>query len=199
MKHTAFTLSLLAVGALSLLNACSKEIDAAPASSGKASKAAVESDAAREPQLAGLVGRARERWQLIENDDWIQSYSFLTKQRREMQDLGSYLSGSTVHKYVVKQDPVLVAQDGSTAYVQVLVEWTPTHPELKNAANADAGSLTSDIDMTETWVWESGDWFFMNGDRTRDFNKEHPSLFRRKSEKASDEPETAALEEGQPK
>lgn len=194
MKHTAITLSLFAFGALVLSTACSSETEAAGPPQGATAKSSEAAAVVAEPQVAALVSRAQARWQLIENEDWIQSYSYLAKEIREFQDLGAYLSGASVHEYIVKQEPLLVGQDGLQAYVQVLVEWTPTHPELKNAANADQGSLTQDIDMIETWTWENGDWFFVNGARARDFIQEHPSLFRRKGEKAPEAPETAVLE-----
>lgn len=197
MKHTAILLSFFAAGTLAVLSACSNETEAAGPSSADAAKSGAALAEVVAPQVSALVPRAKSRWQLIENEDWIQSYSYLAKQIRAFQDLGGYLSGSAVHKYVVKQEPVLIGQDGVQAYVQVLVEWTPTHEELKSAANAAQGSLTQDIDMIETWTWENGDWYFVNGDRARDFIQEHPSLFRRKGDKAPEAPETAVLEGGE--
>jgi len=203
MKHTAIFLSLFAVGAIATFSACSSETEAAgPAVTSAAGVAKSTSAPAAEgvhPLLASLNQRADDRWNLIENEDWIQSYSYLSREIRAIQDLGTYLKGSSDHNYVVKSDPVLVGQDGLYAYVQVLVEWTPTHAELRNAANADEGGFTQDIDMIESWVWEDGEWFFVKGERARDFIHEHPSLFRRGGQDAPESPETAVLEEDGPK
>jgi hypothetical protein len=197
MKHTAIFLSLFAVGAIATFSACSTETEAAgpetTASKSGAAEAAPADD--QHPLHSSLTKRASDRWQLIENEDWIQSYSYLSKEIRAFQDLGSYLKGSSEHRYVVKSDPVLVGQDGQQAFVQVLVEWTPTHAELKTAANAAADGFTQDIDMIETWVWEQGDWYFVNGDRARDFIQAHPKMFRRDEPAAPESPETAVLEQ----
>jgi hypothetical protein len=195
MKHTAILLSFFAVGAVTVFSACSSETDAAtPNAVDTAAQSAAPVEEVH-PLLASLTTRARTRWQLIENLDWIQAYDFNAKQLRDVQDLGSYLSGASDHHYVVKTEPELIGQDGRQAFVQVLVEWTPMHPEIKMAANANDGSLVQDIDMIETWVWEDEEWYFVNGNRARDFIKDHPSLFKRdKSKETPASSETAALE-----
>lgn len=193
MKHTAKYLSLFSVGALLLLSACSQESEAAaPKTSDQGS--AASSSAAVEPVLSTLEKRATDRWQLIENEDWIQSYSFNSKIAKKARDLGSYLNGSSDNHYVVLSAPKLIGSDGTKGFVQVMVEWTPTHAELKNAANAGDGQYTDELDMVETWVWEGGEWFWENTSRTYEFVAAHPSLFRRDGNSAADSSESAALE-----
>jgi len=191
MKHTVQLLSLVTLGAIAWLSSCSTDVDAAGPTEPAAAEVAAEEDQLNEPTLDTLTARALARWQLIENEDWIQAYSFLGDISRRHQDLGQYLSGSSDHHYLIKSSPQFVAADEKFAYVQVLVEWTPTHPALLQANNVDQGTLTQDIDMIETWTWQGDDWYFLTGVRESEFRAAHPSLFAR--DKSADE-EQAALE-----
>ncbi len=190
MKHSAILLSFLAAGALCLAPACNDHTEAGSGDGQSASTDQAAAPAAEEaPAEAESVGdaaalerRAAERWQLIEKEDWIQSYDYLAPQLRRQQPLGEYLSGSTDHHYIVKTNPAFIARDDRLGYLQVIVEWTPTHAELATAANVDDGSLTQDIDMTETWGFHEGEWYFLKAQRSSDFRKQNPKVFRRDRE-----------------
>jgi len=190
MKHTVQLLPLLTLGAIAWLSSCSADVEASgPGEPATAEVAAAEADKANEATLDTLTARALARWQLIENEDWVQAYTFLGEVSRRNQDLGSYMSGSKDHHYLVKSTPQFVAADEKYAYVQVLVEWTPTHPALLQADNVGEGSLTRDIDMIETWTWQGDDWYFLTAGRESEFRATHPSLFAR--DKPADQEQAA--------
>ena len=189
MKHSALLLTLFSAAALCWTAGCSHETEAAgrgeaDAAAPAADEGATEEVAALEPVTAALAPRAAARWELIEKEDWIQSYDYLAPQIRKQQDLGSYLAGSSDHHYLIKSDPVFVGLEGKLGFTQVVVEWTPTHAEIQQAANLSDGELTQDIDMTETWAWQDGEWYFIKAQRSNDFRRENPSFFKRQREAA---------------
>lgn len=201
MKHSALLPTLLAAGALAFTPACNQDTEAGDASAADATAdrtvavadADAEPEAPAEPTDAGLVARSAQRLELIEKADWIQSYDFLAPQVRRQQPLGDYLKGTEDNHYIVKRAPALIAREGRLGYLQVVIDWTPTHSELQTAANIDDGNLTQELDLTETWGFQDGEWHFLKWERSNEFRRSHPKLFRRDRE-ASADTETASDE-----
>ena len=184
MNHSATLLALLSAGALTFTAACSSETEAAPPNSADASSQGAQASdedvaVATDPVPSALVGRSAARLELIEKEDWIQSYDFLSENVQEYQPMGDYLKGTQDNHYVNKAEPTLLATDGELGYVQVVVDWTPTHAEIQQANNLQGQDLTQELHLVETWRWEQGDWRFLRWQRGSDFRNENPKLFRR--------------------
>ncbi len=123
--------------------------------------------------LEALTERARMRWSLIEAADWIASYDYLEARVRAAQSIGEYLTAADHHYYLVTDGPRAVGRvDDETALVRVVVDWTPTHPELE-AAGQD---LTQSIAMVETWRFEDGAWWFARAEREATARERHPEV-----------------------
>lgn len=155
----------------------------APAPTRESAAEAREDASAVEPKPerdAGevLVARADARWGFIEEEAWERVYPFLTPEWRESQSLPEFVRNAEHHHYVVTARPSLLALDGDAGYVEVTVDWTPTHPEIVEAPNYEEFDFPDEIEMVETWERVGGTWFHAIGERRDAFRAERPDLFR---------------------
>jgi len=155
---------------------------AACAPSGNESKAAPVAPVAapKTPTDEGLLARARARWGLIDTEDWIGAYNFITPEVRKANPIGKYLQGKENHRYDNPVVESILSKDESKgqAYVRSRVVWTPQHPQIKTLKLEPGQSLTEEVPIVETWKWHKDDWYFVEQEGADKFFEEHPQLLR---------------------
>ena len=128
------------------------------------------------PDSDRLLERARELWQHKQGGDWIQVYDFLAPQYKRGMPLGKYLSGKENHIYEDASDPLLLKIKEDRGFVEIHVQWTPTHPILATIDNAE-GPLTQVLDEVDEWIWYDGEWWLAQQHRLKEIRRSHPFLW----------------------
>lgn len=164
---------------LLLLAACGGEAgshSAPPAGAGEPDPAAEAASEVAAPDPSRAVARATERWKAIVEEDWIQVYDYAPKIVRARMTLQQFLQDKANHHYENPSQPKLLLVDGDTAYLEVQVLWTPTHPQLWQADNAKEleGKYPEEIGIVEEWHYVDGDWYHFRNHRTDEFLEQHP-------------------------
>ena len=133
------------------------------------------------PDKGRLLQRSTELWQHKQAGDWIQVYDFLAPGFKSSMPLGKFLSGKENHIYEDASDPLVLKIEKDRGYVEVHVQWTPTHPILSSVDNAE-GSLTQILDEVDEWVWSDGEWWLAQQHRIADLRTTHPQIWMREDE-----------------
>jgi len=128
------------------------------------------------PDRERLLERAHEFWQHKQAGDWIQVYDFLAPQAKQATPLGKFLSGKENHIYEDASDPLLLKIDEDRGFVEIHVQWTPTHPILATVDNAD-GPMSQILDEVDEWIWSEGEWWLAQQHRVSEIRKTHPHLW----------------------
>jgi hypothetical protein len=164
-----------------ILSAASLQSCVENPSQGASGAPVVSEDAAEEsvallPDEERLLHRSAELWQHKQAGDWIQVYDFLAPGFKASMPLGKFLSGKENHIYEDASDPFVLKIEKDRGYVEVHVQWTPTHPILSSVDNAE-GSLTQILDEVDEWVWLEGEWWLAQQHRIADLRTTHPRLW----------------------
>jgi len=167
LLSAALSLSLLT------LSGCSE-----PASreSGGASPAENNEAEAALPDRERLLVRSEELWQHKQAGDWIQVYDFLAPRYKAATPLGKFISGKENHIYEDASDPLVLKIEEDRGYVEIHVQWTPTHPILSAVDNPE-GTLTQILDEVDEWVWADGEWWLAQQHRISDLRTTHPHIW----------------------
>ena len=123
-----------------------------------------------------LQERARELWQYKQRGDWIQVYAFLAPEYRRQTPLAEYIAGREHHVYEDASTPLLIKLVQDRAFLEVHVQWTPTHPILATVDNAE-GPLTRTLELVDEWIWAEGEWWMAQQHRLSDVRRSHPELW----------------------
>jgi len=171
--------SLLAVAAMSL--SC---VESAGESGHE--HALIEGDslsavAEERPDEARLLQRSTELWQHKQAGDWIQVYDFLAPEFKAVMSLGKFLDGKENHIYEDASDPLVLKILDDRGYVEVHVQWTPTHPILSTVDNSD-GPLTEILDEVDEWVWSGGEWWLAQQHRLEELRVTKPQIWLQEEE-----------------
>jgi len=177
-KALLFASLLCATTLLSCAESASESARRAPVA-GEGSDAVV---AALPPDEERLLQRSTELWQHKQAGDWIQVYDFLAPGYKAAMPLGKFLSGKENHIYEDASDPLVLKIDEDRGYVEIHVQWTPTHPILSSVDNAE-GSLTQILDEVDEWVWSEGEWWLAQQHRIADLRTTHPQIWVREDKK----------------
>lgn len=172
--HSLFqaALVLTAAGILGCSEQPANSAQGAPSVDGGSEEAV----AALPPDRGRLLQRSAELWQHKQAGDWIQVYDFLTPQNKRGTPLFKFLSGKENHVYENASHGRVLEIDEDRGFVEVQVEWTPTHPILATVDNAD-GPMTQIIDEVDEWRWSEGEWCLSKQHRTSELRKTHPHLW----------------------
>jgi hypothetical protein len=184
MKTTHTTPNaLLLAGLLSAAALSSCAESASPSASGApaASEGSTEKVAELLPDEERLLQRSTEFWQHKQAGDWIQVYDFLAPGYKSSMPLGKFLSGKENHIYEDASDPLVLKIEEDRGFVEIHVQWTPTHPILSSVDNAE-GSLTQILDEVDEWVWSEGEWWLAQQHRIADLRTTHPQIWMREDE-----------------
>lgn len=127
------------------------------------------------PDPKDALARSEQRWEMIQAEDWIQAYDFLTPARKKQEKLGNFLAGKADHEYRNPSKPHLLGTEGEQAYLEVSVLWTPHHDILGTADNAPE-DFTQQLEMIETWQWIDEEWCWVGVARQNEFLDEHPKF-----------------------
>jgi len=157
------------------LAACSGERAEPPRAAGGESESV-------EAQGERLLERARELWEYKQRGDWIQVYAFLAPEYRRQTPLAEYIAGKEHHIYEDASAPLIIKFVRDRAFLEVRVQWTPTHPILATADNAE-GPLTRTLELVDEWIWAEGEWWMAQQHRLSDVRKSHPELWVRDEER----------------
>ncbi|MCB9915909.1 MAG: hypothetical protein H6828_12330 [Planctomycetes bacterium] len=163
------------------LAACHQEVGAQGPEAEHAAQAATQTtdaqaEAPRDPDYATVATRAQRRWDEVTAGEWMQAYDYVPPSVRKYMSLDSFLSGKTYHEYKNPTKPVLIAQDGDEAYIELTVVWEPHHPQIQTANNLDGQSLEQEVHMVETWMWEENEWYLKSVERHNEFLTAHPKI-----------------------
>lgn len=156
--------------------------EATPATSGSedagAQAASQAPDAPAQPDLARALQRATERWQAIVAEDWLQVYGFAPKVVRAQMSPQQFLQNTAHHHYENPSKPKVLLTEGDTAFLEIKALWTPTHPQLWQADNADelANRFPEEVDIVEEWRFVDGDWYHFRNHRGDEFLEQHPEV-----------------------
>ena len=128
------------------------------------------------PSEQRLLARSQELWQHKQAGDWIQVYDFLAPGYKAVMPLGKFLSGKENHVYEDATDPLVLKIEKDRGYVEIHVQWTPTHPILSAVDNVE-GTLTQILDEVDEWVWADGEWWLAQQHRISDLRATHPHIW----------------------
>jgi len=120
-----------------------------------------------------LRDRVTARWSSICDADWEVVYEFLVPDRREEEELETFLEGKEDHLYEDPELHEILDVRGNTAFASVTVVWEPQHEILRQHGEMD---LSQELEMVETWKRVGGTWYWAAVARTQEFFEEHPDL-----------------------
>ena len=173
MKSSSHSMSSLAcLVSLLMLAGCSEDLSAEQ----PATRATEEVATSLPPDRERLLERSREYWQHKQAGDWIQVFDFLSPQSKQVMPLGKFLVGKENHVYKGASDPLILKIKEGRGYVEIHVEWTPTHPILATVDNA-SGSMAQILDEVDEWQWSDGEWWLSKQHRMSELRKTHPQLW----------------------
>lgn len=171
MKTAASLFTSLGLLSLGLMG-CAQDTQGAP----EDAVAQVEDEPELAPAPARLPERAKEMWEHKQAGDWIQVYDFLAPEYKRAVPLGKFLRGKENHIYEDASNPHVLKIEGDRGFVEIHVQWTPTHPILSTVDNG-GGSLTEILDEVDEWVWTDGEWWLAQQHRVSELRKTHPHLW----------------------
>ena len=135
------------------------------------------------PDEARLLQRSTELWQHKQAGDWIQVYDFLAPEFKSVMPLGKFLNGKENHTYEDASDPLVLKIMEDRGYVEIHVQWTPTHPILSTVDNSD-GPLTEILDEVDEWVWSDGEWWLAQQHRLEELRVTRPQIWIREDKES---------------
>ena len=136
----------------------------------------VAPEAEQRPDEARLLQRSTELWQHKQAGDWIQVYDFLSPEFKSVMPLGKFLNGKENHVYEDASDPLVLKIMEDRGYVEIHVQWTPTHPILSTVDNGD-GKITEILDEVDEWVWSEGEWWLAQQHRLEELRVTKPQIW----------------------
>lgn len=170
MRFPSSLLSLLA------LLGCSQEPSLSSMSATSANERA-EDALVLAPDSSRLLERSRELWQHKQAGDWIQVYDFYAPEYKRARPLGKFLAGREYHLYEDASEPLILKIDEDRGFVEIHVQWTPTHPILGTVDNS-TGPLTQILDEVDEWLWSEGEWWLARNHRLSELRRTHPYLWK---------------------
>jgi hypothetical protein len=187
MNRTAtFSIALLATGLSAVLLLATSSCDQKDVVQAKAPAPATAAAAAA-PTAERLTERADARWKLIAKQEWIEGYEYLAPEIRQAMSLSQYIQGKSVHEYANPKVEEIVKLEKDLGYARITALWTPHHPALAKVKLEPGQTLTTEIEMIETWRFVGGDWYYLKAQKPDEFFERHPELLKKAPEESQGE------------